>query len=133
MKRYLALLLFVLAGCSVSSTPELRGVWGSEGAELTIADGGSSLLFYCGTGEIPGEFSVDASGNFNLVGTYDFGFCGGLGVRVPCGGDVTPQPARYTGHVAGHVMTLRVVPEKLPNHIFTLRKGVQGQVGAPCP
>lgn len=135
MKRNLVFFVLLLTGCATSPVTDVRGTWGGEGATLKIAESLAKFIFNCGDGEIPGAFTVNSTGNFNLTGTFDYGFCNqDLGVQVPCEPGATPITAQYLGHIAGNVMTLTVSPTDFPRSLnYTLTQGAPGNIGDPCP
>ena len=135
MKRGLVLFVILLTGCATSPVADLRGTWGGDGATLTIAESVANFLFNCGDGKIPDKFVVDSAGNFDLIGTFDYGFCSqGLSVQIACEPGATPVTAQYSGHVSGNVMSLTVSPADFPRSLeYTLIQGAPGNIGAPCP
>ncbi len=116
--------LSLLVGCSTSPVADLRGEWGGEHVSLTITGAGSSLLFDCASGTIPGHFTVDAQGYFSLSGTYTPGAGGSEPIDPP-----PAQGATYSGHVSGRGMTLTVaVDGDLPGFTYELQQGEPPQL-----
>jgi hypothetical protein len=124
MKRFLLAALLLTVGCSTPPVADLRGEWGGEHVSLTITDAGSSLLFDCAVGTIPGPFTVDAQGRFDLSGT----FTPGTGGPEP----ITPRPAQgatYSGRVSGQSMSLTVaIDGDLPAFSYELKQGEPPQL-----
>ena len=124
MRRSLLAALLLTMGCSAPPVTNLRGEWGGEHISLTITDAGSSLEFDCAVGAIPGPFTVDAQGRFDLSGT----FTPGTGGPEP----ITPRPAQnatYAGRASGRSMTLTLTPEgDLPGSTYELRQGEPPQL-----
>jgi len=119
MKRFLLAALLLTVGCSAPPVADLRGEWGGEHISLTITDAGSSLLFDCASGTIPGPFKVDTHGRFDLSGTYTPGTGGPEPIDPP-----PAQDATYSGRVSGRDMTLTVDMEgDLPGFSYALRQG----------
>lgn len=124
MKRLLIAGLLLMVGCSAPHVADLRGEWGGEHVGLTITDAGSSLTFDCASGTIPGPFTVDAGGYFNLSGTYTPGMGGPEPFNPP-----PAQAATYSGRVSGRDMTLTVDMEGgLPGFSYALRQGEPPQL-----
>lgn len=118
MKRFLLAALLLTVGCSAPPIADLRGEWGGEHVSLTITNTGSSLEFDCASGTIPGPFTVDAQGRFNLRGTYTPGTGGPEPITSP-----PAQEATYSGRVSGRDMTLTVaVDGDLPGFSYELRQ-----------
>jgi hypothetical protein len=94
-----ALVIFVVAGpmlgCSSESTAPLaripEGNWGGERIGLFVDEAGVSFLFDCAGGRVDHPVTLDASGNFDVVGTYAES---GNAINA----DHSPHPARYVGH-----------------------------------
>ena len=124
MKRFLLAALLLTVGCSAPPVADLRGEWGGEHVSLTITEAGSSLLFDCASGTIPGPFTVDAGGRFDLRGTYTPGTGGPEPIDPP-----PAQDATYSGRVSGRNMTLTVdVDGHLPGFTYELRQGQEPQL-----
>ena len=97
---------------------DLRGSWGGEHVGLTITETGSSLIFDCASGTIPGAFTVDGAGHFDISGSYTPGEGGPVTENPP-----PPQAASYSGRVSGRTMTLRVNPQGSPGSEYLLKQG----------
>ena len=118
MRQFLLADLLLTASCSAPPVTDLRGGWGGEHIGLTITDSGSSFLFDCASGTIPGPFTLDAQGHFNLRGTYTPGAGGPEPIDPP-----PAQAATYSGRVSGRSMTLTVdVEGHLPGFTYALRQ-----------
>ncbi len=125
VKQVWAAVLLLSAGCAAPTAAPVRGAWGGLHVGLTVTDAGSSLEFNCAAGTVPGAFTLDTAGRFDLSGTY-----------TPGGGPepVDPPPplsARYAGRVTGRSMTLTVDPEgDVPRGRYTLRQNEPPQIFA---
>jgi hypothetical protein len=84
-----------LHGCSTESTAPLEripdGNWGGERIGLSVDQTGVSFLFDCAGGRVDHASTRDASGNFDVGGTY-------VGGGNAMNADHSPHPARYAGH-----------------------------------
>jgi hypothetical protein len=79
------------------------GTWGGSNLNLTIGAAGAVLEFDCAHGSIDQAFAADASGRFDLAGTFVAESPG------PIREDPLPShPARYSGTTDGRTMTLTV-------------------------
>jgi hypothetical protein len=81
-----------------------QGVWGSAeppGPQMTVTSTGATFSDSSGMGQITSPITSDASGKFDVTGTY-----GASGIPTP--GGYPTFPARYTGGIDGKTMTLTV-------------------------
>lgn len=86
---------------------------------LAISTNGATLEFDCATGQISQPVTIDKNGNFDVAGT----FTPQHGGPVRKDESMPPHPARYSGHVDGETMTLKVVRDQLEIGAFTLTRG----------
>ena len=107
--------------------PVLQGVWGGDQAGLTISRDGGSVQIFCAFGAIDQPVVADASGRFNVAGTFT-----PMSGAAPIGG-LPRYPASYSGTTDGHTMTLNItVPNlRLNAGPFTLVHGVPSSL-TPC-
>lgn len=113
-----------------SSRPMENGSWGSPQSSgldnllLTVTPTGATLRSECSSGVIEGTIQLDASGRFDVVGSY----------QIQAGPVGLPRAARFVGSVIGETMTITVfVPEN--NQVFgpfTLTFGRAPRIGY-CP
>ena len=84
--------------------PSLQGIWGGDRIGLTITAYGASVEYDCAAGSIDQVFAPDASGHFDLIGSWWF-------TPPVLFEDWQPdkQPARYIGVLQGKTITLTVV------------------------
>lgn len=85
----------LMLGCSSESTAPLEripdGNWGGERIGLSVDQTGVFFLFDCAGGRVDHPITLDASGNFDVLGTY-------VGAGNAMNADHSPHPARYVGH-----------------------------------
>jgi hypothetical protein len=84
--------------------PTLQGVWGGDHIGLTITAYGGVVDYDCAAGSIDQVFAPDASGHFDLLGTWWF--------TPPVlfeNWQPDKRPARYVGVLEGQTITLTVV------------------------
>jgi hypothetical protein len=95
------------------------GTWGGEHLVLEVSDKGAEAEFDCAHGQITEPIALDQRGDFDAAGTFTPEHGGP--VRR---GEVPPAaPARYSGHVDGDTMTLKVFRDKEEVGTFTLTRG----------
>jgi len=110
--------LLALTACSSSSSDltVAKGLWGGQNIELQVDDTGATAQFKCGAiGQANGGLALDASGRFDVAGTYD--------PKLVLGG---PRPARYTGSRQGDRLVLSVEVEQATIGPFDLQQGQKG-------
>ena len=95
------------------------GTWGGEHILLTISASGGTLEFDCAAGQIRQPIAVDRNGNFDMAGT----FTPQHGGPVRKDESTFSHPARYSGHVDGDTMSLKVVREQQEIGKFILTRG----------
>jgi hypothetical protein len=83
-------------------TTVTAGQWGGEGVSMTVTANGAHIEFSCAHADIAQPITVDASGQFNVTGTYvqEHG-----GPSLP---DEKGRPARFTGTTDGTKMSMTV-------------------------
>ncbi len=120
--------LCALLACSSPSEPVAEGEWGSEQASLVLSRAGGTLGYQCGDGTMDSTWTLTADGELSGTGVHYFG-----GGPVPIAGR-TPVVARYTGRVAGRVLTLTVsLPARgVTIGPFRMVRGDAGRVGPVC-
>jgi hypothetical protein len=123
-------ILLLVPACETASGPTevaSLGTWGGNHAVLTITPSSASIEFDCAHGQLPTPLTLDR-GSFDVAGDY----VQEHGGPIRSDQTVVPQPARYTGVVAGKTMTLRVrltaVAENNDRGTFTLTLGSSGRI-----
>lgn len=123
-----ALLLPLLVGACTSlpdaDAPALvRGHFGGAHAALVATDSVATLELDCAHGRTSGPLRLWAGGRFDVTGTF---------VREggPVREGVLPdaRPARFTGHVDGETLQLRILLADGTNGPYTLRRGMPPQL-----
>ena len=116
MKRAVLVMAWVLLACSGASTPTepqpvassasavTAGLWGGQHLSMNVATSSASLEFDCALGAISSAIPLDASGHFDVTGTYTQLHPGPVHEGEPA----NAQPARYRGTVAGDSMTITI-------------------------
>ncbi len=96
-------------GPSASPAPTQRaegrlsqGMWGGEHIALSIYDNTIAYELDCGYGSIDEPISIDANGNFRVVGTMNNTDIPDYAVTL------VPVPAVFEGTVIGNTMTLNI-------------------------
>ena len=130
MPRKLVITSFIAAlGCyNTSSAPitEVVGTWGGDNAGLIASDTTAHVHIGCTLGDTKSSIHPGADGRFDVVGTYNVD-------AYPVDRGIT-HPARFTGQIAGHTMTLTVVLTDTARQVgpVTLTYGKEPKMG-PCP
>jgi hypothetical protein len=107
----------------MQAAPDARsiatGTWGEEHITLEVSEKGAEVDFDCAHGQVPQPITLDKNGDFDVAGTFTHEHGG------PVRRDENPAdvPARYSGHVDGHTMTLTVTFGKEKLGAFTLAHG----------
>ncbi len=128
--RILVIMSFAAAvACyNASSAPitEVVGTWGGDNAGLIANDTTAHVHIGCTLGDTKSSIRPDADGRFDVVGTYNVD-------AYPVDRGIT-HPARFTGHIAGHTMTLIVILTDTARQLgpVTLIYGREPKMG-PCP
>lgn len=99
----------LVSGCETlqGKPSHLIGVWGGPHAGIEFAGGLADVQFDCASGTIDEPITPVAGGKFLVKGTYRAGAPGPIRV----GQIFKSEPARYSGEVVEHVMTLNVALE----------------------
>ena len=84
--------------------PSLQGVWGGDRIGLTITAYGGVVDYDCSAGSIDQVFAPDASGHFDLLGTWWF-----TPPVLAENWQPDKRPARYVGVLNGKSITMTVV------------------------
>jgi hypothetical protein len=108
-RRALGAIAVLASGCATleNKPSHLMGVWGGAHAAIEFQGGLADVQFDCASGTIDEPITPGAGGKFLAKGTYRAGAPGPIRV----GQIFTSQPARYSGDVVEHVMTLNVALE----------------------
>jgi len=122
------LLLASASACGTSSPPDSfipLGTWGGEHAALTVTATNATIEFDCAHGALPAPIAL-ADGAFDVMGEYFPEHGGPIRIDEP----VVRQPARYTGSINRHTMTLRVRLTESAQDVgtFALALGTNGRV-----
>ena len=80
--------------------PLLAGTWGGDNAGLIATDSSAHVHIGCTAGDVEGALQVGPDGRFDAAGRYNITL-----YPVARGPD---HPARFSGQIAGMVMTLTV-------------------------
>jgi len=78
--------------------PLLAGTWGGDNAGLIATDSSAHVHIGCTAGDVEGALQVGRDGRFDAAGRYNVTL-----YPVARGPD---HPARFSGQIAGMVMTL---------------------------
>jgi hypothetical protein len=97
------------------------GTWGGEHVSLEVSKSGAEVEFDCAHGQITQPLILDKHGNFNVAGT----FTPEHGGPVRRDEETTPAQARYSGHVDGDSLSLKITLEKEIVGRYTLTRGSQ--------
>ena len=131
-----SLLVSLLAcGASSSTLPTFDGnlplgTWGGDSAGLIVGDTALHLHIACTYGDVSGRIAVDASGNFDVEGSYMLrAYPVAIGPAVP---------ARFRGHLDGGTVTVTVTVDDTVMHQTVTRGPVVAKYGdaprlGPCP
>lgn len=104
----------------------VEGQWGGISVSLVVTPTGGTVVYDCAHGDIIAPLVLDASGGFDVPGTF---------VRERGGpvrdNDVPDvRPARYAGRIAGGMMSLTVTRSDSAITVgsFRLERASQGRV-----
>lgn len=108
----------------VSSADGPIGVWGGDHISVEVSDFQVRVTGLCFEGLIEQTLQLDATGSFDLAGQI-LTFIGPAGL---------PRPARYSGSIAGNVMTLVITLTESKSSLgpFILVFGNDVQIVHPC-
>ena len=107
------------AQTSRESSGIASGAWGGEHIVLEVSERGAEAEFDCAHGQVTQPIMLDKHGDFDVAGT----FTPEHGGPVRREENVTAAPARYSGHVDGHTMSLTVTLGQEKVGSFTLIRG----------
>jgi len=121
--------LIVLAACVVvAKTQKMNriatGVWGGQHISMKVGAKSAAIEYDCASGMIDGPLLVHSDGTFNLPGTHTMQ----RGGPIRADDNPTAHPARYTGSIKGHTMTLTLRIGDEDVETFTLEKGKAGEL-----
>jgi hypothetical protein len=117
----------LVSGCAtLQGKPEhLVGLWGGPHASVEFEGGLADVQFDCAAGTIDDPIVLGPEGRFLVKGTHRTGAAGPIRV----GQIFRSQPARYSGQIVDHSMTLNVVLEDgTALGPFTLTEGTPPQL-----
>jgi hypothetical protein len=97
------------------------GMWGGEHVILQVSKSGAEVEFDCAHGQITQPITLDKHGDFSVAGT----FTPEHGGPVRRDEDTPPAQARYSGHVEGDTLSLKVTLEKEVVGTYTLTRDSQ--------
>lgn len=122
MYRIVITSLLVFAGVP----PQADTIWGGDHIEIQITGKRATVEFDCAHGTIDGALAPDATGRFEVAGTFTPESAG------PVRGDAPPAlAATYAGTIKEDAMTLRVTikgQDAPPPMAFELVRGRAGRV-----
>lgn len=128
MTRFVLLSLVIAACTSSPSDPltEIKGTWGGEDAGLIASDSSAHVHIGCTLGDTSIPIRPDASGNFDVPGTYNID-------AYPVDRGII-HPARFTGRVSGNELTITVTLVDTGVQLGPARlvHGKEPKMG-PCP
>jgi hypothetical protein len=107
-------------------TPPLAGTWGGDNAGLIATDSSAHVHIACTAGDVSGPLQAGTDGEFDVAGRYNITL-----YPVARGPD---HPARFSGQIAGVVMTLTVTLTDTAVTLGPVRLtlGKEPRMG-PCP
>jgi len=123
--------LLLLASCAAlvaSCTPTgadaaqvPTGTWAGDHVVMDVTARGATLEFDCAHGTIDAPLTLNSASRFDVAGTFT-SEAGG-----PTRSDPSPRPARYTGSLAGTMLTVTIVLTDTNDAAgsFTLNEGAQ--------
>ncbi len=128
MRLGLLLLLLPLGACASgpslpSGTGAVRGTFGGAHALLVATDSLARIELDCAHGRTAGPLHLLAGGRFDALGTFTHE--GGAVLSTSAG---QTRPARFTGHLDGDLLELRIVLADGAAGPFTLQRGTRGQL-----
>ncbi len=119
--------LVAVLQCTATGPPpvaQVTGHWGGAHAALTLTDSGGAIEYDCAHGGLGAPVRLDRAGRFEIAGVHVREHGGPIRV-----GEVPDSlPARYSGHVRGNRMTLRVLVGADTLGPFELRRGAEPQL-----
>jgi hypothetical protein len=124
----LASILALVACSAATSTPitDVTGTWGGENAGMIVTGTNVHVHIGCTLGDAVGPIHPDADGRFEFDGTYNVD-------AYPVDRGIT-HPARFSGRIIGHTMTLTVTLTDTARVLgpVDLVYGKEPKMG-PCP
>ncbi len=125
----LGLSLGAAIGCpDTPATPvtNVTGTWGGDDAGLIASDTSAHVHIGCTLGDIKGRIVAGADGRFSIDGTFNVD-------AYPVDRGII-HPARFTGKIDGHSMSLSVVLTDTGRNLgpVTLILGKEPRMGS-CP
>jgi hypothetical protein len=116
-----SVLLAPVASGGAEERTVTSGTWGGEHVSLEVSKSGAEVEFDCAHGQITQPLILDKHGDFNVAGT----FTPEHGGPVRRDEDTPPVQARYSGHVDGDTLSLKVSRAKDEVGTYTLTRGSQ--------
>ena len=133
----LVAMIVAVAACSSSGVSPLPadgkvplGTWGGDNAGMIVGDTAMHLHVGCTFGDVSGRVPVDASGRFDVPGSYVL-----RAYPIMVGPSL---PARFVGQLDGSVATVTVTVDDTVQHATVVKGPVIVQLGeaprlGPCP
>ncbi len=114
--------LLSLAAVAPSHAATLTGAWGGAGVALNATATSADLQADCAHGRIDGPLSLDASGGFSGVGSYETYHAGPQQADEPG----TPPTATFAGRIKGETLELTVISKPSGERIhYVLTRGAR--------
>jgi hypothetical protein len=95
------------------------GAWGGEHIVLQVSEKGADVEFDCAHGQVTQLITLDKQGDFDVAGT----FTPEHGGPVRRDENTPSASARYSGHVDGDTMSLKITLGEEKVGIYTLNRG----------
>lgn len=132
----LAVFVAGLAACSSTSAVLPAdglvplGNWGGDSSAMIVGDTAVHLHISCTYGDVSGRIAIDATGGFDVSGSYML-----RAYPIAVGPSV---PARFVGHLSGSTLTVTAIVNDTTQHATVTRGPVTVTLGAdpklgPCP
>ena len=137
MKRIVLLVAAGAAACRAAASEFVAapadlplGTWGGDSAGFIVSDTAAHLHIACTFGDLSGRVPLDASGRFDVGGSYVL-----RAYPIAVGPSL---PARFAGRLEGGALTVTVTVDDTVQHQRVVRGPVVVRLGdaprlGPCP